>query len=255
MMRRGDIMANDLYYGTGLPYLKLNKKDIKGKLIIIEGADCSGRTTQVSLLKEWLESKGHAVLDTGLRRSGLVGEAIENAKKGNTLGTKTLGLLYATDFADQMENKMIPALKAGYIVLADRYIFTLMVREIVRGADKDWLKEMFGFALVPDQIFYMKVDPEVLLHRALMKYGQLDYWESGMDVCLSSDMFDSFRKYQTELKIEFDTLAVEYGFEVVDGTKGADEIQAILRERVQMLLDEDKKKKPVTKATKKVVKK
>jgi dTMP kinase len=230
-------MTDNLYYGIGLPYLKLDRKTLSGKLIVIEGADCSGRSTQVALLKMWLESNGHAVLDTGLRRSDLVGEAIEEAKKGHTLGKKTLSLLYATDFADQLENKMIPAMKAGYIVLADRYMFTLMVRDLVRGADKEWLKELFGFALVPDQIFYLSLTPDELLHRALLKYGHLDYWESGMDVCLSSDMFDSFQKYQTDLKNKYDELDMDYGFDKIDGGKNPDEIQAYIRKKVSALLN------------------
>jgi dTMP kinase len=229
-------VADRIFYGIGIPYLKLNAKSLTGKLIVVEGADCSGRSTQVAMLKAWLEAGGHAVLDTGLRRSDLVSEAIDEAKKGHTLGKNTLSLLYATDFADQLENKITPALKAGFIVLADRYIFTLMVRDLARGADKEWLKELFGFALVPDYIFYMNVDPEVLLHRALLKYGQLDYWESGMDVCLSSDMFESFIKYQNELKDAFDHLAVEYGFDVVDGSKCPDEINEYMRLKVGELL-------------------
>jgi dTMP kinase len=229
-------MTPELYYGIGLPYLKLDRADLQGKLIIVEGADCSGRSSQIAMLKVWLEANGHAVMDTGLRRSGLVGEAIEEAKQGHTLGKKTMSLLYATDLADQLENKIIPALKAGFVVLADRYIFTLMVRDLARGADKAWLKELFGFALVPDLVFYLSVNPDMLLHRALVKYGSLDYWESGMDICISSDMFDSFKKYQTLLKGEFDLLAGEYGFDVVDGEKDPDEIQAYMRGKVAEIL-------------------
>jgi dTMP kinase len=225
-------MADNTFYGIGLPYLKLGKESLQGKLIVIEGADCSGRSTQVAMLKAWLEAGGHAVLDTGLRRSDLVSTDIDEAKKGHTLGKNTLSLLYATDMADQLENKIIPALKAGFIVLADRYVFTLMVRDLVRGADKEWLKELFSFALVPDYIFYMRVDPDALLHRALLKYGHLDYWESGMDVCLSSDMFESFSRYQGALKDEFDRLAAEYGFDVVDGAKNPVEIHEYMRSRV-----------------------
>jgi dTMP kinase len=188
------------------------------------------------MLKVWLEANGHAVMDTGLRRSGLVGEAIEEAKQGHTLGKQTMSLLYATDLADQLENKIIPALKAGFVVLADRYIFTLMVRDLARGADKAWLKELFGFALVPDLVFYLSVEPDTLLHRALVKYGSLDYWESGMDICISSDMFDSFLKYQARLKNEFDQLAGEYGFGVVDGEKNPDEIQAFMRKKIDGIL-------------------
>jgi dTMP kinase len=229
-------MTANKYYGIGLPYLKLDPAELQGKLIIVEGADCSGRSSQITMLKVWLEANGHAVMDTGLRRSGLVGEAIEEAKQGHTLGKKTMSLLYATDLADQLENKIIPALKAGFVVLADRYIFTLMVRDLARGADKAWLKELFGFALVPDLVFYLSVKPDTLLHRALVKYGSLDYWESGMDICLSSDMFDSFLKYQARLKGEFDELAGEYGFGVVDGEKDPDEIQAYLREKISGIL-------------------
>ncbi len=234
-------MTDNLFYGIGLPYLGLDRKTLQGKLIVVEGADCSGRSTQVALLKEWLEASGHAVLDTGLRRSDLVSAAIEEAKKGHTLGKKTLSLLYATDFADQLENKIIPAMKAGYIVLADRYIFTLMVRDLARGADREWLKELFGFALVPDQIFYLSVEPDTLLHRALLKYGHLDYWESGMDVCLSSDMFDSFIEYQTKLRDMYDRLDMDYGFDKIDGQRSPDEIQAYIRKKVGALLN---KKRP-----------
>lgn len=241
-------MATNTFYGIGLPYLKLGKKSLQGKLIVIEGADCSGRSTQVAMLKAWLEANGHAVLDTGLRRSELVSAAIDEAKKGHTLGKNTLSLLYATDMADELENKIIPALKAGFIVLADRYIFTLMVRDLVRGADKEWLKELFGYALVPDYIFYMNVDPEVLLHRALLKYGHLDYWESGMDVCLSSDMFESFTKYQSALKDEFDGLATEYGFDVIDGTKSPNEIHEYMRYKMTEIIGKKplEAKKPAT---------
>ena len=137
-------------------------------------------------------------------------------------------------------------MKAGFIVLADRYMFTLMVRDLVRGADKAWLRELFGFALVPDQIFYLSVEPDLLLHRALLKYGQLDYWESGMDVCLSSDMFDSFKQYQSDLRSKFDELDLDYGFDKIDGSRSPDEIQAYIRKKVSALL---KKKMPAYRLT------
>jgi dTMP kinase len=228
-------MKEKTFYGKGLPYLTLN--NFPGKLIVIEGPDCSGRSTHISLLRGWLEAKGHAVLDTGLKRSTLVGNVIMEAKKGNILGKTTLSLLYCTDFADQLENKIIPALNAGYIVLADRYIFTLMARDIVRGASKEWLRELFGFALKPDMIFYISVDPDTLLHRAFAKYGHLDYWESGMDLYLSSDMFDSFKKYHTLLKKEYENMANEYNFLVVDGKENVDKVQTQFRKMVGELLE------------------
>ncbi len=228
-------MKEKLFYGKGLPYLTLN--NLPGKLIVIEGPDCSGRSTHISMLRNWLEAKGHAVLDTGLKRSTLVGNVIMEAKKGNILGKTTLSLLYCTDFADQLENKIIPALSAGYIVLADRYIFTLMARDIVRGASKEWLRELFGFALIPDMIFYISVDPDILLHRAFVKYGHLDYWESGMDLYLSSDMFDSFKKYHTLLKKEYEYMSGEYNFIVVDGKESIDKVQAQFRKKIGELLE------------------
>jgi dTMP kinase len=229
------LMKENLFYGKGLPYLTV--KDLPGKLIVIEGPDCSGRSTHISLLKGWLEAKGHAVLDTGLKRSTLVGNVIHEAKRGNILGKTTLSLLYCTDFADQLENKIIPALSAGYIVLADRYIFTLMARDIVRGASKEWLKKLFGFALVPDLIFYLNLDSQLLLHRTFSKYGHLDYWESGMDTHLSSDMFESFKKYHALLKAQYDLLAQEYNFNVLNGKDNVDKVQVQLRKKVEVFLE------------------
>lgn len=229
-------MERKLFYGKGLSYL--TSDSLLGKLIVIEGPDCSGRSTQISLLKDWLESKGHAVLDTGLKRSMLVGNVIEKAKQGNILGKTTLSLLYCTDFADQLENKIIPALFSGYIVLADRYIFTLMARDIVRGAGKEWLKELFGFALVPDMIFYIDVDPQILLHRAFSKYGHLDYWESGMDTHISSDMLESFKKYHLLLKQEYDEMAKEYNFIHLNGEDSIVKMQTLLRKKIGAFLEE-----------------
>jgi dTMP kinase len=229
------IEKDRLFYGKGLPYLKMDK--LPGYLIVIEGADGSGRSTQITLLKDWLEAKGHAVLDTGLKRSTLVGSTIDEAKKGNLLGKTTLSLLYATDFGDRLENNIIPALEAGFIVLADRYIFTLMARDMVRGARRAWLKEMFGFALIPDIVFYLQVSPDVLLHRAFMQYGRLDYWESGMDLGISPDMFKSFKQYQSMLKDQFDNLAQEYGFITLDGSMNMEAVQQRLREEILERID------------------
>lgn len=223
------------FYGAGLPYL--HDEPYTGKLIVIEGADCSGRSTQTLLLKQWLEFNGHSVLNTGIKRSDLVSSVIDEAKEGNVLGKTTLSLLYATDFADQLENKIIPALRAGFIVLADRYIFTLMARDAIRGADSDWLDELFGFALVPDMTFYLQLPPEVLLHRHFQKRGYLDYWESGMDLSLSTDMFESFHRYQTMCNQEFDDLVQEYNFITIDGTKPISDVQQILRGHINTLLE------------------
>ena len=141
------------FYGEGLPGIDVSQ--LTGKLIVVEGADGSGRSTQIALLKDWLEKAGHGTVDVGLRRSTLVSQELEEAKKGNILGHLTMSLFYATDFADQLENKIIPALRAGFVVLADRYIYTLMARDIVRGADRKWVESLYGIALIPDAVFYL----------------------------------------------------------------------------------------------------
>lgn len=229
-------MRRARFYGKGLPYLKVEAWP--GWLVVVEGSDGSGRTTQIALLKEWLEAEGYAVLDTHLRRSTLVSNAIEQAKQGNLLGKTTLSLLYATDFADQLENKIIPALRAGFVVLANRYIFTMMTRDLARGADPEWLENLFGFAVVPDLTIYLQADVETLLHRAFQKYGRLNYWESGMDIGLSGDMFDSFRRYQTRLRQEYDRLARQYDFITLDAAQDVDSIQKEIRQHVLDLLGE-----------------
>ncbi len=211
-------------YGTRLPGLPTD--DVPGKLIVIEGADGSGRSTEVAFLKQWLEVEGHAVVDTGLRRSDLVSGEIDRAKQGHTLGATTMALLYAVDFADQLENKIVPALAAGSTVLADRYIYTLMARAAVRGASRDWARELYGFALTPDLIVFLNARPVILLHRAIGKYGSLDYWESGMDLSLSRDLFESFFLYQDRLSKEFEWMRREYGFHWVDANRAPDQVHA-----------------------------
>ena len=138
------------FYGHGISGVDLEK--LAGKLIVVEGADGSGRSTQISRLVQWLEGSGHATVQVGLKRSTLVSEELEQAKQGNILSHTTMSLFYATDFADQLENIILPALKAGFMVLADRYIYTLMVRDMVRGIDEDWLRNLYGLALVPDAV-------------------------------------------------------------------------------------------------------
>ena len=143
------------FYGQGVPGMDLSK--LGGKLIVVEGADGSGRSTQIARLVEWLEGCGHATVQVGLKRSTLVSEELDQAQQGNILSRTTFSLFYATDFADQLENIILPGLRAGLMVLADRYIYTLMVRDMVRGMDLAWLKNLYGIALVPDAVFYLNV--------------------------------------------------------------------------------------------------
>src|SRR5256885_9074972 len=186
------------FYGHGIPGVDL--EELAGKLIVVEGADGSGRSTQIARLRDWLENCGHATVQVGLKRSTLVSEELDQAQQGNILSRTTLSLFYATDFADQLENIILPGLKAGFMVLADRYIYTLMARDLVRGMDEAWLKNLYGIALAPDAVFYLNVSPEQLVQRNFAKNLSLDYWESGMDIGLSRDMFDSFMQYQRAME-------------------------------------------------------
>jgi dTMP kinase len=222
------------FYGHGLPNVELDK--LTGKLIVVEGADGSGRSSQIARLVEWLEGRGHATTQVGLKRSTLVREELDQAQNGNILSHTTMSLFYATDFADQLENVIIPALRAGFMVLADRYIYTLMARDLVRGADEEWVKNLYGLALVPDAVFYLKVSPDVLVQRNFAKNHSLDYWESGMDLGLSRDMFDSFLKYQKMLTDQFDHLRRAYDFDIVDGDRSREEVNADLRRKIEAVL-------------------
>ena len=221
------------YFGDGLAYV--NPSDLKGKLIVIEGTDGVGRSTHIELLQEWLEVQGYGVITTGWTRSSLMSRTIETAKQGNILDHWSLSLLYATDFADRLEHQIIPALRSGFIVLADRYIYTAFVRDTVRKGDRAWIRDVFGFALVPDLVCYLRIDVDTLALRVLESNG-MNYWESGMDLRLGADLYDSFKKYQTLMIEEFDRMAEEFKFEVVDARKSLEEIQDFLRAKIQPLL-------------------
>ena len=223
-------------YGKMLPGMKLS--DLAGKLIVLEGTDCAGRTTQINMLRPWLEQQGHAVLDTGMTRSVLAGDGIRRAKEGNSLGRVTQSLFYATDFIDRLENEMIPALRAGFIVLTDRDIYSLMARAIVRGMNPGWIRGIYSAALVPDAVFYLRLDVEQLIPRVIFSRG-FDYWESGMDVFPGQDMYESFRSYQNALLAEFDKLSTEFNFETVDASADAKIVFAQLQAKVQRVLDGD----------------
>jgi dTMP kinase len=222
------------WYGQGIPGVDLQK--LTGRLFVVEGADGSGRSTQIVRLVECLERGGHATVQVGLKRSTLVSEELEKAQQGNILSRITLSLFYATDFADQLENVILPALKAGFIVLADRYIYTLMARDMVRGMDESWLKNVYGIALVPDAVFYLQATPENLVQRNFAKSYALDYWESGMDLGLTRDLFDSFMKYQSLMMQQFQRLQSTYGFRIVDANQSVDGIHDELRTEIEAVM-------------------
>lgn len=230
-MKKTHRSRSPLYYGDGISYLQ-NDAPLTGKLIVIEGPDASGRTSQISVIQPSLEAEGHAVVTTGLRRSELIGEGILEAKRNFVLGRRTLSLFYAADFADQLENKIIPALRAGYIVLADRYIFTLMARDAVRKINRTWSHALYGFALKPDLVFYLDVNPNELIHRVFQKNLSLDYYESGADVGLSEDMFESFIMYQNMLAKEFRRMQKRYGLIPINGNRTVEEINTDLLKRI-----------------------
>ncbi len=223
------------FYGRGLPGVA--SRDLSGKLIALEGADGSGRSTQAELLTAWLERKGFATVNVGLNRSTLVSKELSRAKQGNVLSQRTLSLFYATDFADQLENRIVPALKAGFVVLADRYIYTLIARDAVRGGDRAWLESLYGIAIVPDIVFYLRVSPRQLVERNFQKHATLDYWESGMDLGLSRDMFQSFLKYQGLIQAEFERMQKAYGFDILNGNRSIRAISKDLQARVEPILE------------------
>ena len=231
------------YYGNGIPYLPID--GYPGKIIAIEGTDGVGRSTQISLLREWLEVQGYGVIETGWTRSQLMQPTIELAKSSNTLNKLTFVLLYATDFADRLEKEIIPALKAGFIVLSDRYIFTALARAGVRGVDRAWIRNLYGFAIAPHLVFYLKVDEKTLIRRVLQARG-MEYWESGMDMKLADDIYESFRAYQRALLKEYTSMSDEFGFRVLDARRRIDVIQDELRRQIGAFLAESDTGSPAT---------
>lgn len=228
-------MTRICYYGAGnIPGFDM--AELPGRLIVLEGTDGVGRSTQVSLLREWLEANGYAVAQTGLARSSLVGPGLTRAKQGHTLGDLTLNLFYATDFADRLEKEIIPALRAGFVCLTDRYIYSIIARAVVRGVDYQWLKELFGFAIVPDVVFYLEADLDHLIPRVLAGEG-FDYWESGMDVLRGDDIYANYRAYQSRLLAEFRRIGEEYKFVCIDANRSVQEVFAELRQRLGPILE------------------
>jgi len=203
-------MGRFQFYGQGLPAVE--PEELKGQLVVVEGADGVG-------------------LDTGMTRSVLAGKGIKAAKEGHTLGGITMSLFYATDFADRLEHVMIPALRAGFIVLTDRYTYSLMARATVRGADPQWIRRVYEFALKPDVVIYLRATVDDLVTRVVQTNG-FNYWESGMDLRLGEDMYDSFVAYQTRVMAQFDSMAEEYGFHSIDSSGSVQtvsgEIMAVL---------------------------
>ncbi len=225
-------------YGQDL--LDLTNSDLPGRLIVLEGTDGVGRSTQIALLREWLESSGYAVASTGLKRSVLAGKGLDKAQEGHTLGTTTSNLFYATDFADRLEKTILPALRAGFVVLTDRYIYSMIARAVVRGVDPQWIRDVFGFALIPDAVFYLKIDMPHLIPRLLNDRG-FDYWESGMDFLRHQDYYESYIDYQSQLLAQFDSMAHEFSFHTIDATERIPKVFNAIKRDIEILIKDMKR--------------
>ena len=231
-------MTKIRFYGEGLAgYTR--KKALPGRLIVLEGTDGVGRSTQIALLREWVESKGYAVQSTGLKRSALAGRGIKDAMRGHTLGNLTTNLYYATDMVDRLEKIILPALRAGFVVFTDRYIYSIVARALVRGVDPVWIRDVFGFALVPDAVFYLHADLPHLIPRVLNARG-FDFWESGMDHLSNRDYYEAFVEYQSRLLAQFEALVEEYEFIRIDATQSIREVFQALTTQMEGVLSDMK---------------
>ena len=219
-------------YFFGEPLVGFDPSEITGSLIVIEGMDGSGRSTQITLLQEWLESEGFAVQTSGLRRSNLVGRDIDELLAKNAVTRLTLALMYSTDFFDQVEHRIVPALKSGAVVLADRYIFTLIGRDVVRGINRDYMSGIYAMALRPHLTFWLNVRPETAFGREFRKAQAISYWEAGRDMSLSHDLYWSFIRYQTMIKREFEVMAKKHNFSELDGEASVSAVNKLLRQRI-----------------------
>lgn len=228
-------MREAAFYGAGFPYAPI--KELPGRLIVLEGTDGVGRSTQIQMLSQWIQEEGFGVLDTELAGSPLTKTGLDKAKAGNTLGRLTMSLFYATDFADRLENMIIPALSGGFYLLSDRYFYSIIARNVVRGADPEWSRKVYGFALKPDIVFYLRADITALLTRVVDR--GFDYWESGMDIGLADNRYDSFCIYQERLIEQFDQMAEEFGFVTVDANRSEQEVFEDIKVHIQALTDRD----------------
>jgi dTMP kinase len=226
-------MTTFSFYGHTPP--GIGEETTPGRLIVVEGTDGVGRSTQIAMLQEWLEAEGYAVLVTGFRRSELAASGIDRAMRGNTLDALTLNLFYATDFWDRLEKSIVPALRTGMVALVDRYIFSIIARARVRGVPARWLNDVFEFAMVPDRVFYLDVDVEHLLPRVL-SVRQLDHWESGEDFLRGPDLYDNFIRYQSALIQEFRNLAEQHNFVAIDARGSVGDVFQALQAEVREAL-------------------
>src|SRR5439155_17754924 len=220
------------------------KHEYSGKLFVVEGIDGSGKTTQLALLAKWLSAEGYRVFVTEWNSSALVKAATKSGKKKNALTPMTFSLLHATDFADRLLYKIIPPLKAGMIVIADRYAYTAFARDVTRGVDRQWVRELYSFAVRPDLTLYFRVPIDVSLDRLMARRVKLKFYEAGMDLGWSVNPVDSFRMFQGKVLGEYDRLVDEYGLEVVDAVGSITAQQRLVRTLVARHINTDQSEVP-----------
>ena len=208
------------------------KNDDSGVLIVVEGIDGSGKSTQIHLVDKWLNSKGYEVFFTEWNSSETVREITSKGKKKARLTPMTFSLLHSTDFADRYEKNIYPLLRAGYIVLADRYIYTALARDTVRGCDKSWVRNMYSYARKPDLTFYFRVPIETAVNRIISGRPKLKHYEAGMDLGLSKDEYESYRIFQGRIVDEYESMVDDENFIVIDGTQDIEKQQSNVRRHV-----------------------
>ena len=228
-------------------YVRKNSKnyDIPGKLIVVEGIDGSGKSTQLRLLEKWLRYNEFEVFRTEWNSSELVKSITSKGKKKETLTPTTFSLLHATDFADRFERNILPLLRAGYFVLADRYVYTAYARDVTRGCNPNWVRKVYDFAIKPDIAFYFRVPLDTAMDRILSGRPKLKFYEAGMDLNLSKDIYDSFRIFQSKIVDQYEEMSTREDFYIMDATAQIQEQQKIMREKVRKLLPKKLKKKTV----------
>ena len=217
--------------------MKSKKHGYDGLLVVIEGTDGAGKSTQVKMLDKYVQNQGYGCIVSEWKTSRLISDVINQAKDHNLLNATTFSLLYAADYADRLENVIIPALKAGFVVLLDRYIYTAFVRDSIRGHNIEWVKNLYNYSPEPDLVVYLKMPVDKLLKRMIGTNG-LDFFESGRDIGLSSDIYNSFEIYQTKCLAEYDKLAEEYNFITLDATESKEDICRKIKKEVKKLLSE-----------------
>lgn len=227
----------------------MTKHDLPGRLIAVEGLDGSGKSTQLYLVNKWLQGLGRRVFFSEWNSSDLVKGATSKGKKRQLLSPTTFSLIHATDFADRYERQILPMLKGGFIVLCDRYMFTAFARDGVRGVDPGWLRRLYGYAIQPDITLYFRLPLEVALGRILQGRPHLKWFEAGMDMDLSYDIYESFKIFQGRIKEHYDAMVDEFGFTVVDATQNVhhqqEQVRAIIEETIDLSQFESRVEWPI----------